>query len=322
MNKPLLLAALASLVLVAGCGTDDTSDDSDAGTDASDDTTTDGSASDAASDAATPDADADDTVEPPDATDTTHDAQSDIGEDTTDATVDPDAGGDAADANADAGNSCTPGALEPCNDGSYCATPEGECLAASGACTPTPAGCPDVIMPVCGCDGATYSNSCEAAAAGVSVDYAEACAAPTTCTTNAECTASQFCNSSLLDCNAVGTCEEKPLFCPFTFLPVCGCDGTTYDNACIANSSGVRVASEGECSGAATCTKSSDCSESEYCVLDPGTCGAAEGLCAERPLACGEIFAPVCGCDDMTYSNACEAAAAGADIASSGACPL
>jgi hypothetical protein len=59
----------------------------------------------------------------------------------------------------------------------YCDFGAGQCKTADaqGACRPKPKICPHLIQPVCGCNGETYNNSCDAARAGVSVDYPGEC---------------------------------------------------------------------------------------------------------------------------------------------------
>jgi hypothetical protein len=61
-----------------------------------------------------------------------------------------------------------------CISSDYCAKNEGDCES-TGSCIPKPGVCLDVWIPVCGCDGNTYGNACEAAARGVSVRHAGAC---------------------------------------------------------------------------------------------------------------------------------------------------
>jgi hypothetical protein len=45
-------------------------------------------------------------------------------------------------------------------------------------------------------------------------------------------------------------CVEKPkpeVVCTAQYDPVCGCNGKTYGNACVADAMGIRVVYEGEC---------------------------------------------------------------------------
>lgn len=61
-----------------------------------------------------------------------------------------------------------------CAATSYCAKPTGSCEGA-GTCKPRPLQCSGVFQPVCGCNNATYANSCKASSVGVSLLKNGAC---------------------------------------------------------------------------------------------------------------------------------------------------
>lgn len=75
-----------------------------------------------------------------------------------------------------------------------------------------------------------------------------------TCTTNDQCSPTEFCSKLFDSCNDPGKCEPRPADCVehghVIDKPVCGCDGKTYGNFCLAAAAGVNVKSEGKCAAA------------------------------------------------------------------------
>ncbi len=148
------------------------------------------------------------------------------------------------------------------------------------------------------------------------------------------CAEAKYCKR--VSCESPGVCAPRPKACNDIYLPVCGCDQKTYGNACDAASRGVSVAHDGTCEkpepvGAPPPVEAKGprcgargapaCAEGMYCALG-ADCGASDptGVCRPLEKECDAIYRPVCGCDQKTYGNACEAASKGVSVAQQGAC--
>lgn len=141
-----------------------------------------------------------------------------------------------------------------------------------------------------------------------------------------ECPEGQACQYPAGQCNVAdlaGTCVAVPATCPKQGPPFCGCDGKTYANECELLKAGARPERRGACGNQGrACKGNADCDANAFCEFRRGTCGeGGAGQCTERPEVCTAELLPVCGCDNQTYSNACEAQRAGVSVRSQGECP-
>jgi hypothetical protein len=93
-----------------------------------------------------------------------------------------------------------------------------------------------VMLAACGADSASSSS--------------EEAAKRKRCSSNADCTELQFCDTEAASsCGAKGVCTARGinLFCVSTVNTVCGCDGNQYGSGCLAHKAGTSVAYEGAC---------------------------------------------------------------------------
>ncbi|MSP93204.1 MAG: hypothetical protein EXR79_15620 [Myxococcales bacterium] len=83
--------------------------------------------------------------------------------------------------------------------------------------------------------------------------------------------------------------------CQSLLLPVCGCDGKTYSNACTTTAAGINIAAKGECSGAAT---GATCQTAASCP--PGQ-GCKNAMCQ----ACKNVACPAVACQEGKQMDPC-----------------
>jgi hypothetical protein len=108
--------------------------------------------------------------------------------------------------------------------------------------------CFEIYDPVCGVDGNTYSNSCEALRACVAVVYQGECTQKSPCTDRDKDGYSPEGDAcGPVDCNDNDPTINPGVPCTTQYDPVCGIDGKTYGNVCNAKQSCVVIAHTGEC---------------------------------------------------------------------------
>ncbi|WP_417908929.1 hypothetical protein [Candidatus Electronema sp. PJ] len=96
------------------------------------------------------------------------------------------------------------------------------------------------------------------------------------------CPDGQYCNfPAAANCgsiDAIGICQPKPQECPALVNPVCGCDRTTYENACGAAKAGKSVKYEGQCKQICGGRLQIRCPDGQECLDDPGDhCNPTQG---------------------------------------------
>jgi hypothetical protein len=197
----------------------------------------------------------------------------------------------------------------------FCDYPSNSCgnNGNTGSCRFKPKSCPtNQVDPVCGCDDKTYQTKCKAHANGVDVQYKGRCQQTCGGSSGATCNGSStYCDYPNNNCganNATGTCKKARKSCPRIRDPVCGCDGKTYSNECVAHRKGVDIQYERRCNAPSTCGGQT-CNKGEFCAYPKGTCGkgGAKGRCKKSSKVCQLVIDYVCGCDGKTYDNPCKA---------------
>ena len=143
---------------------------------------------------------------------------------------------------------------------------------------------------MCGVDGQTYLNKCEADKANVEILHEDHCG----CLPNTTKACCEFSNNIGIVCLRT---SEAPM------LPAaCGVDGNTYSLTTFSSVNNLILVPNSIGSEAKCCIGNLQC----------------KGAC---PCPCPDVFSPVCGGNGLTYQNSCYARAAGVQSLCDGQCP-
>ena len=134
---------------------------------------------------------------------------------------------------------------------------------------------PFITLALAGCGGAVDPSEQVAGHEEVT-GHADELSSPLLCAgpKGATCGAGSYCSAmSPGHCPSpqqFGVCAARPQICPFIFDPVCGCDGKTYSNSCLAARAGVAVDHTGACAPSDPCA-AVRCVAGTHCVASGGT---------------------------------------------------
>jgi len=177
----------------------------------------------------------------------------------------------------------------------------GTSVISDGACAPAPGSC--VVDGVTYPDGAgniPASDGCNicSCANGTLRCTLRACPVPKACGARAgnTCTANEYCAyTEGLYCGAAdaeAVCRPRPDVCDTIYAPVCGCDGQTYANSCVASRAGSGVLHAGPCTGSGRSCVVGGVTYPDGSVNIPAGDGCNVCSCSDGVLGCTKKACP------------------------------